>query len=330
MSNLILVTGATGFIGSHLVERLLEAGETVRILVRDRARVPGRWAGRTEVVEGDLILDHAFEEAVHDVDIVVHLAGVINLPVGREETYTRINLEGTQNLFNAVAEKGHKIRRFLYCSSVGVFGPLSALPACEATPCNPSNAYEKSKYEAEKWVLQTGSQHGIPVSVVRPAWVYGPGDRRTLPIFSMIAKKHFIMIGKGETLIHPVYVDDLAEGILQCSGSSDTEGKVVILAGNQAIKLRDFVHLLSEILDVKPWPFHLPMFLATFIALALEILYKPMRKMPPLHRRRLGFFSRNQAFDITGAKNGCGFEPGTTLEEGLRKTITWYKQHGWI
>ena len=330
MSKLILVTGATGFIGSHLVERLLEAGKTVRILVRDRKKVPGEWQGRVEVVEGDLTDISSLKEAARDCEKVYHLAGVINLPAGHEDDFYRINLEGTKNIFNSVLEDNPAIKRFLCCSSVGALGPLKSLPANEKTPCNPSNAYEKSKYEAEKWVLQAGQQNGIPVSVIQPAWAYGPGDRRTLPIFSMIAKKHFIMIGKGETLIHPVYVDDLAEGILQCAGSSDTEGKVVILAGNQAIKLRDFVHLLSEILDVKPWPFHLPMFLATFIALALEILYKPMRKMPPLHRRKLGFFSRNQAFDITGAKNGCGFEPGTTLEEGLRKTIAWYKQHGWI
>lgn len=324
------MTGATGFIGGHLVEHLLREGKHVRILVRDRTKVPGAWEGRIEVVEGDLTRSHELREAVYGVDMVYHLAGVINLPAGREELYTRVNLGGTQNLFNAVVARGGRIKRFLYCSSVGVFGLLTNLPADEKASCIPSNAYEASKYEAEKWVLQAGKRHAVPFSVVRPAWVYGPGDRRTFPIFSMIAKKRFIMIGKGKTLIHPVYVDDLVRGILQCARSPDTVGKVIILAGNQPIKLRDFVHLLSGILGVNPWPFHLPMSLATFIAMILEILYKPMRKMPPVHRRRLEFFSRDQAFDITSAKNSCGFTPETDLEEGLRKTIDWYKANRWL
>lgn len=330
MSNLILVTGATGFIGGHLVEHLLREGKHVRILVRDRTKVPRTWEGRVEVVEGDLFDRGSLTNAVRNIDVVYHIAGVINLPAGLEEMFYQVNLEGTKNVFNAASELQRSLKRFLYCSSVGVMGILNHLPVDEEAPCLPSNAYEQSKYAAETWVLKEGRQTGIPVTVVRPAWVYGPGDRRTFPIFSMIAKRRFIMIGKGETLIHPVYVDDLARGILQCARSPDTVGEVIILAGNQPIKLRDFVHLLSGILGVNPWPFHLPMSLATFITMVLEILYKPMRKMPPVHRRRLEFFSRDQAFDITSAKNSCGFTPETDLEEGLRKTIDWYKVNRWL
>jgi nucleoside-diphosphate-sugar epimerase len=325
-----LVTGATGFIGHHLVETLLSGGESVRILVRDRRKIPARWQERVEVIEGDLAVALSLKEAVRNCDEVYHLAGVINLPAGQERDFYRINLDGTKNIFKAVIEENPGIKRFLYCSSVGVLGPLKVLPANEKTPCNPSNDYEKSKLAAERWVLEEANHHDIPVCVVRPAWVYGPGDRRTFPIFSMIAKKRFIMIGKGSTWIHPVFVADLARGMIQCSRTPEAVGKTVILAGKQPIRLRDLANQLSRILGVKLWPFYIPINVARLIAIGLEILYKPMRKMPPLHRRRLEFFLRNQSFDTMSAKTCCKFSPKTGLEEGMGLTADWYKKHGWI
>ena len=325
-----LVTGATGFIGMHLVELLLDAGKKVRILVRDRFKVPTRWQGRVDIVEGDLTDASSLKEATRGCEKVYHLAGVINLPTGSEADFYRINLDGTKNIFNSALEGKPAIKRFLYCSSVGVFGPLKSVPANEETPCRPSNAYEKSKYEAEKWVLRTGRQKGVPVSVVRPSWVYGPGDKRTFPIFSMIARKRFVMIGRGDTWIHPIFVTDLVRGIIRCSDSPASVGKVVILAGGQSIKLKNLAHLLSEMLGVGLWPVHVPLGAAKLVAMILEVLYKPMRKMPPLHRRRLGFFLNDQAFNTTFAKTCCGFSPKTGLEEGIRLTIDWYKEHGWI
>jgi len=330
VNKLILVTGATGFIGSHLVAMLLETGETVRILVRNKEKVPDEWHGRVEIVEGNLTDISSLKEAVRNCEKIYHLAGVINLPANREDDFYRINLEGTKNIFNAAVEEHATIKRFLYCSSVGVFGPLKALPANEKTPCNPSNNYEKSKLAAEKWVFEEANRHDIPVSVVRPAWVYGPGDKRTLPIFSMIAKKRFIMIGRGNTWIHPVFIKDLVQGIIRCSCSPASVGKVVILAGKHPVKLKDLVKQLSETTGVDLWSFYIPINAARLIAISLEILYKPMRKMPPLHRRRLGFFSRNQAFDITNAKTFCGYGPETELAKGLRLAVNWYKIHGWL
>ncbi len=330
MVDLFLVTGATGFVGSHLVEMLRARGERVRILARDAGKVPEEWRKDVEIVEGDVTDPPSLAPAVKDVDIVLHVAGVINLPPGEGERFYRVNTEGTKHLFHAARTSGRPLKRFLYCSSVGVMGKLKRIPADEETPCAPTNAYEASKLAAERWVLAEGKRRGVPVSVTRPAWVYGPGDRRTFPIFFLIARKRFIMVGKGDTWIHPVFVRDLVKGILQCARSEKAIGRKMILAGQQPVRLKDLVALISHQCDVRLLPVKLPVAVATVIALGLEILYKPLHKQPLLHRRRLGFFLRDQGFDISLARRCCGYVPGTSLEEGIRETVTWYKRNGWI
>jgi len=330
VEDLYLVTGATGFIGHHLVERLLGEGRRIRVLVRDRSRVPETWHGRVEVMEGDITSSSSLVPAVKGVNVILHLAGVINLPPGEEEGFFKVNLEGTKNLFGAVLASGQTLKRFLYCSSVGVMGYLKEIPANEETPCFPTNAYEQSKLEAERWVLEEGRLRGVPVSVARPAWVYGPGDRRTLPIFSMIARRKFVMIGKGETWIHPVYVDDLVKGILQCARSGETIGRCVILAGEFPVRLKELVGFISEATNASPLPLKIPVPVASVIALGCEILYKPLRKQPPIHRRRLGFFLRDQSFDISLARRCCGYVPEIGLPEGIRRTVAWYRSQGWL
>ncbi len=330
MGDLFLVTGATGFVGSHLVETLRVRGERVRILARDAGKVPDEWREDVEIVEGDVTDPPSLAPAVKDVDIVLHVAGIINLPPGEEERFYRVNTEGTKHLFHAARTSGHPLKRFLYCSSVGVMGKLKRIPADEETPCAPTNAYEASKLAAERWVLAEGKRRGIPVSVARPAWVYGPGDRRTLPIFSLIARRRFVMVGKGETWIHPVFVADLAEGIARCAWSEAAVGRCVILAGGEPVRLKDLVGRISDACGARPLPVRLPVFAASVIAIGFEILYKPLRKQPPLHRRRLGFFLRDQAFDISLARRCCGYVPGTSLEDGIRQTVGWYKARGWL
>ncbi len=325
-----LVTGATGFIGRHLVETLLDREERVRVLVRDADRVPEAWRGHVEVAEGDITDPESLRPAVSGVDVILHLAGVINLPPGRDERFFQVNLEGTKILFNAAMEARVPPPRFLYCSSVGVMGFLKRIPADETVPCEPTNAYERSKLEAEEWVLAEGTRRKVPVGVVRPAWVYGPGDRRTFPIFSMIAKRRFVMIGKGETWIHPVFVEDLAKGILACARSEEATGKRVILAGASPVRLQELVRIIADALSVNPLPVRVPVSLASVIALGCEILYKPLRKQPPIHRRRLGFFLRDQSFDISQARRCCGYNPETPLSEGIRLTVAWYRTHGWL
>ena len=325
-----LVTGATGFIGRHVVERLLADGGRVRVLVRDRSRVPGTWRDRVEVIEGDVTRAAGLIPAVRDVDVILHLAGVINLPPGEEARFFQVNLEGTQHLFKAVLETGRTPDRFLYCGSVGVMGDLTEIPANEETPCFPTNAYERSKLEAEHWVLAEGRRRGIPVSAVRPAWVYGPGDCRTLPIFSMIARRRFVMIGTGETWIHPVFVEDLAEGLLRCARSGEAVGRCVILAGAAPVRLKDLAALIAEASGVKLLPWRVPVPVASVIAIGCEILYKPLRKRPPIHRRRLGFFLRDQSFDISLARRCCGYAPETPLREGIYQTVAWYRRRGWL
>jgi nucleoside-diphosphate-sugar epimerase len=329
-TNFYLVTGATGFIGRHVVGQLLSEGKRVRVLVRNRSRIPGAWQDRVDAVEGDITSPPSLIPAVRDVNVILHLAGVINLPPGEEDTFYRVNLEGTKQLFQAVVRTGMSLERFLFCGSVGVMGFLREIPANEETPCFPTNAYERSKLEAEHWILEEGRRQGIPVSVARPAWVYGPGDRRTLPIFSMIARRRFVMIGKGETWIHPVYVEDLAKGILRCARSGEAVGRCVILAGEAPIRLKELVHLIADAAETRLLPVRLPVFVAFAIALGCEILYKPLRKQPPIHRRRLGFFLRDQSFDISLARRYCGYVPETPLREGIRRTVAWYRSHGWL
>ncbi len=327
---MILVTGASGFIGGHLVKALIREGLPVRALVRTDKILPFP-REKAEIFFGDITDAQSLIGAMRNVDTVFHLASVINFETESIALYQNINITGTENIFKAAAAAQVRLKRFVFCSSVGVFGPLAAIPANEETGCHPVNFYEKSKCETETTVHRLGKEMDIPVSIIRPSWVYGPGDRRTLKLFRAINRHRFLMIGRGATRVHPVYVTDLVQGIMQSAFKKGlTAHEIFIIAGRRSVSLRRLVVTLAAALNRKVPRIHVPVSLAKIMASLFEKAYAPLKKIPPISHRRLEFFVKSQAFDISRAMKRLGYTPVVDLDEGVLKTVKWYRDHDWL
>ncbi|HEV8673636.1 MAG TPA: NAD-dependent epimerase/dehydratase family protein [Methylomirabilota bacterium] len=321
-----LVTGGTGFIGEHLVSALRDRGASVRAPARAPEHAASLRALGAEVVAADLARPDGLAGAMAGVDVVFHLAGQIRPTADGAAAYRRNNVEATANLLAAC--RGRALSAFVHVSSVGVLGALRDLPASEATPCAPDSEYGASKHEAELLVRRAVRDEGLPAVVARPAWVYGPGDRRTRRLFAAIQRRRFVLVGSGLTWLHPAYVGDVVEGLLRCATEPKAVGETYILAGPEPVRLRALVGLIAELLGVPPPALTVPPALARVGAGACEWLWPMLGQRPPLYRRQLEFFLRDQRFDTAKARDELGFVPATPLREGLARTIAWYREHG--
>ena len=330
----ILISGATGFVGSHLAQALIQAGERVYALVRTSSDVSALQESGAQLIYNDHAEDADSLEttlsAYSDIRIIYHLASVLTLAKLKYKDYWNVNVGITKNLLE-VSRRLQRLQAFVYCSSVGVIGPLPEIPANEQTRCAPDSYYAKTKYEAECLSLDYARNYNLPVTAVRLAWVYGPGDRRTFKIFEMIAKKHFAIIGDGQTRISPMHVTDAAQALMLCAKQIDqTRGEAFIAAGNAPVPLAEFAALIAKECGVSLPPFHIPAWLAKLAAQICEGICVPIGVEPFIHHNRLNFFLRHQAFDISKIQRTVGYAPRVDLPDGIRETVAWYRKEGWI
>jgi nucleoside-diphosphate-sugar epimerase len=316
----VLITGAGGFIGSHLVDSQLQQGHDVRAvdLHIDRLR---HWADSPclEVIAGDITDDGLTKSLTEGVDVVYHLASA-HLDVGLSpERYRRVNLGATVALLES--SMGAGVSRFVHCSSVGVIGDVEAPPADETTECHPTNIYEQTKLEGERAALDYAHRTGFSVVVVRPAWVYGPRCPRTAKLIRTIAKGRFPIFGSGKNMRHPIYISDAIHGLELCGSTQDNEGEVFIIAGETPLESRELVDVISQELNVRMQKIHLPLFLGRAAGTMLEVLFKWIGRRPPFSRRSMDFFLKENAYSIAKARQRLGYQPQVDLRTGIRKTI---------
>lgn len=315
----VLITGGGGFIGSHLVESQLEQGHRVRAIDSRLDRLSHLGGdSRLEVVSGDMTHDRLVRETVQGVDVIYHLASAhleISTPAAR---YVQVNIAATENLL--AAARSARVARVVHCSSVGVFGDLATLPASEATPCRPTNIYGRTKLAGERAALDQGRQSGLPVVVVRPAWVYGPRCPRTHKLFHAIRRGRFVMVGSGETLRQPLYVADAVRGLELCAQLDAAVGQVYILAGNQTVTIKELVHTIAGIVDAPPPGLRVPVLAAKAVGLGLEMASRVIGREPPFSRRSTDFFLQHNAYDISKARRELAFQPRVDLKEGIGNT----------
>lgn len=328
----VLVTGATGFTGGHLAHMLARRGESVRALVRAKSRArfdasPLAAAGVT-AVEGELGAPDALARACQGVEVVYHIAATYREAGQPDSAYRAVNVEGTQHLLEAARAAG--VRRVVHCSTGGVHGHIAHPPANEDAPFNPGDIYQDTKLEAEQLARRFGDTTGLDVVVARPIGIHGPGDTRFLKMFRGLARGRFPMLGPCTAFYHLTYIDDLVEGFRLCGEVPAATGRTYILAGAQYTTLNDLVALVAEELGVAPPRIHLPVWPVWMAGLACEIVCVPLRIEPPLYRRRVDFYTKSRAFDITRAKTELGYAPRVDLRSGIRRTIAWYREQGWL
>jgi dihydroflavonol-4-reductase len=315
----ILITGAGGFIGSHLVESQLAQGHQVRAVDLRLERLAHTVNhANLELVAGDLTADSLLPSLVAGVDIVYHLASA-HLDVSHSnDHYHLVNVVATKNLLAAAHAAG--VQRFVHCSSNGVLGEISQIPADENTPCRPTNIYEQTKLLGEQAALAFHQETGLPLVVARPAWVYGPRCPRTGRLLRTVKKGRFIMFGNGRTLRHPIHISDAVRGLELCA-QRGTPGHIYFLAGERAVTLNELVQTIATVQGVRPPRLRLPLFLGLAAAYGIQGLFSLLRRRPPISRRTLDFYMKDNAYDIGKARHELGFEPQIELQAGLQQCV---------
>jgi dihydroflavonol-4-reductase len=325
-----LVTGATGFTGGHLARALASSGHQVRALVRAKSRAGDLAACGIEVVEGDLrdASVPALARATEGVDVVYHIAAIYRQAGVSRETYRAVNATAAGQIVEAAHAAG--VRRVVHCSTVGVHGDVERPPANEDAPLKPGDIYQVTKLEGERIARDAGARLGIEVTIARPTGIYGPGDRRLLKLFRGVARRRFPILGRGEIYYHLTYIDDLVEGFRLCGEHPAAANRTYILAGGEVTTLNKLVALVARVAGVAPPRLHLPVWPFRIAGAACETLCAPFGIEPPIYRRRVDFYTKSRAFDITRARREIGYAPRVTLGDGIKRTLDWYREHGWI
>lgn len=323
-----LVTGGTGFTGSHLVRRLLTGGHDVRVLDTS----PGLFADELTALGAQLTLGSVTDEAVVDrvtagAERVFHVAAVFRQVNLADSVYHRVNAVGTRIVGEAALR--HGVESFVYCSTQGVHGNVASPPGDESSPIAPEDYYQQTKYEGEQEIAALAAR-GLPATTLRPMAIYGPGDpARFLFLFRAVRGGRFLMFGAGRTLYHPLYIDNLVDAFLSASERPGT-GETYLIGDARYYSLNDLVRAVAASMDREVRILHLPFAPLWAAAAACETVCRPLGIEPPLFRRRADWFRQNRAFRIDKARRELGYEPAVDLPTGLRRTATWYRDHGYL
>jgi nucleoside-diphosphate-sugar epimerase len=323
----VALTGATGYTGGRLLAALLSRGHEVRALRRPRPEAaPAPPA--TAWVEGDLRDRAAADRLVEGVDVVVHVAAVYRTAGHPDAYYREVNVGGTERLLEAAARGG--VRRFVHTSTVGVHGDVRHPPADESAPIAPGDIYQASKAEAEALALRFHRERGVPVVVVRPGAIYGPAERRLLKLFRAIARGRYAIVGSGRAFYHPVYIDDLVDGYLLALERPQAVGEAFILAGPRYVSQRELADVVARHTGGRVLPFRVPAAPLRWAGALVEAVCVPLGLEPPLHRRRVEFWTKSRAFSIEKARRVLGYAPRVDLDEGVARTACSYREAGWL
>ena len=324
----VLVTGASGFTGGHLARGLSAAGHQVRALVRNRAAAGALTEAGIDLAVGDLRDNAVLADAVSGVEVVYHVAAVYRDAGTPNETYRAVNAVAVGRLVDSAAQAG--VRRVVHCSTVGVHGNVEHPPANEDAPERPGDIYQVTKLEGERLAREAADRSGIEVTIVRPSGIYGPGDRRLLKLFRGVARRRWITLGSGEIYYHLTHIDDLVAGFRLCGEHPAAANRTYILAGGEVTTLNELVALVAASAGVPVPRLHLPVWPFWVAGAICEATCGPLGIEPPIYRRRVDFFTKSRAFDISLARAEIGYAPSVGLREGIQRTLQWYRRHGWL
>jgi dihydroflavonol-4-reductase len=327
----LLVTGGTGFIGSHLAEEGRRRGADVVVLgLTDRpeeqanAELLSRLGA--QVLLGSITDADLCRRATRGATHVFHLAVAMREGGKSDEFFEAINLDGTRYLLEAATAE--RVERFVYCSTIGIYGHRAPGITREDSPLAPGNIYERTKVSAERQVREFAEKCGLPAVVLRPADVYGPRDQRLLKLFRGVSRGRFPLFGSGNGRRHMVYVDDVVSAFFQAVDRNQAVGQGMIVAGPRACTLRELVDEVALATGTKRYGVRLPLAPMLGLAAVVEDVSKVLKVDPPIYRRRMDFFSSDSEFDTTRARELLDWEPRVDLREGVRRTLEDYRKCG--
>lgn len=324
---MILVTGASGFIGGKLAEKLVQMGNHVRCQYR-REEPPRHLLELekrgAELFQWDLTESTDSASLLKDIDTVFHVAALAS-DWGSYELFHKANVQATENLLQQGKKQG--VKKCIALSSISVHGFGTHKNSTEEGPYyEPISHYQKSKLHMEKVALSYNSEE-MAVSVIRPGNVYGPGDRTTMyPIFDAMKKGYMGYLDRGKRLTCPVFIDDLIEAMILVWNNKQSDGEIFNITGGEEITWREILEKSSKELKIKPPKLNLPGSVASFFATILEFLFKLFRSptAPPLTRYRVSQLTHDYHFSIKKAEQLLSYKPQVPFCEGIEKTVKAY------
>ncbi|MCX7029302.1 MAG: NAD-dependent epimerase/dehydratase family protein [Spirochaetes bacterium] len=323
----IAVTGATGFVGSHLAEHLTAAGHEVTVLARSPERLAWIRHLPVRVVYGDLDRADALREFTTGQEVVVHAAGLI-LAASRDE-FIRVNVDGSVRLLEAAMASSPVLRRFVYISSQAAMGPSPAGASLEEdAPRRPISAYGESKSLAEQELARFADR--VPITFIRPPWVYGPRDRHTLSYFRLAAWGLRIETGPRNrySIVHAA---DLAQGIRLAAESTLPGARAYFLTDGDGRTIEQLVRIMADTTGRRTVRVPVPVAVAAVFVAVNELAGAIAHRPPFLGWRKLDEM-RNPCWVVSDrrARKELGYRPAITTEQGMAETAAWYRAEGWL
>jgi len=322
------VTGGTGFIGSWVVKKLVDKGESVVCLIRKTSNL--RWVKDLpiEFITGSLFESSTYRKTLREADVILHIAGVTKALTSKE--YYRGNVEATRFLLQTVQQVNPKIKKFVHISSQAAVGPSpTPEPIDETFPCNPITDYGKSKLASEELVKKY--MDIFPVTIIRPPAVYGPRDTDVFEVFKSVYKGINLKVGFKEQIVSIIHVWDLVSGILLAAEHPDSTGQIFFVANDDPYRWNDVIEILKNIMGKKVINFSVPFFLAYGVASFIEMVAKIKRQPTILNRQKI--IEVKQPYWVVSNRKitkMLGYHPEVSLEQGLRLTYEWYLQNHWL
>lgn len=332
----ILVTGGTGFTGSHLVKHVLKEGHHTVVLdnqegiMLDELKKLG-----AEVIIGSVTDEAVLRKAIEGCDAVYHLAAAFRKINVSKKVYDNTNIDAMRSLLTICKECG--VKKVIYCSTQGVHGNIASLannppvPGDENSPIKPEDYYQYTKHEGEK-VAQEFMQD-LDITILRPTALYGPGDPgRFLMLYKQVKKGWFPFFGSGKAFYHPVYVENFCDAFSLAMSHPESRGKTYIIADDEYFHIKDIVSKIADIMGVKCKMIHLPFYPMYWLSFIVAGLWKVLflKSDPPLFPRRVDWYRQNRGFNISKAKTDLEYQPKVGLDEGLKKAYDWYKENGYL
>jgi nucleoside-diphosphate-sugar epimerase len=326
----ILVTGATGFLGSALVMELVKQQQPVRILARDEQKARTQFGDGVTIIRGEITDKEQVKQAVEGASVIYHLVGRLYHPSVSTELYRQTHVEGTRLLLEVCRDQS-QIQSIVHCSTTGVLGATGNKPSGEDAPFAPTNPYERTKLEGELLALEAQKEHGLPVSVIRPGLVYGPGDLHLLNFFATIKKGPFPpIIDGGRALIHPVYIDDMTKAFLLAAEKPEAIGHSYNIAGDHPVSFKELSTAIAHSLGKELPRGSIPLWLANLASDIFALIPGFQGERAPLTRSRVKFLTNSRVYSIDRARKELGYAPEVGLEEGMKLTAAWYQKHGYL
>jgi nucleoside-diphosphate-sugar epimerase len=325
-----LITGATGFIGPHLIKKLTGEGHFCRCLVRNSSQTDFLKAVGVELVEGDITRPESLKGIADGIDRVLHMATLghmSNFSV-TESMFEAINVHGSRNIMAEALRAG--VGRIVHCSTVAAMGICAEIPATEESVCNPHHPYGRSKLQAEQIVLGMVEDQDLPAVIIRFSMVYGPGDPRDILKLTRLAQKGlFPKVGNRPKLTPLIHVDDAIQGLLLAAEKGGT-GEIYLITNQNSLPFDSIRKILQKALGITRLPLYIPEWAALTAASLMEKVFPVLGKVPPVARKNIESTLADRVFSIDKAQREIGFNPQVDPVAGLKETVEWYKKQGWV